>query len=173
MAQSYQLSNHMALHETINHIIKELFVAEERRLDKAIVHLEELNSSKQFKTLDGFMINGIHYRPSTRKTPTVRDKAVLHFDLWEKGDLFIKDRKLIDDNKQSIRQALVNALEPAKTLQDYRDSLPECLVFALPQLQAMSRTREEGCLIEDQRKRDQFHKAKPLMEMLSVTRLIY
>jgi hypothetical protein len=163
----------MALHETINHVIKELFIAEERRLNKAILSLEELNSSRQGKELDGFLLNGIYYRPIGRKTPPPRDKPTLHYLLWDAGDSFLKDRRKTDENKQMVRQAMVNSLEPARTLQDYRDSLPECLVFALPQLQSLSRTREEGCLIEDRRKHEQFIKALPLMEMLSVTRLIY
>lgn len=163
----------MALHDLINGIIRELFVAEERRLDKAIVKLEEANSFQQRATLDGFLINGVYYRPQGRRTRSPPDKPMLHFDLWAKGELLVKDRKTVDGQKQLIRQALVNALEPAQTHQDYRDSLPECLVFAIPQLQRMSRTREEGCLIDDPRKREQFFKALPLMELFSVSRLLY
>jgi hypothetical protein len=163
----------MALYDLINGIIKELFVAEERRLDKAIIKLEEANSFQQRATLDGFLINGVYYRPQGRKTRSPPDKPTLHFNLWARGDLLVKDRKRIDDQKQQIRQALVNALEPAKTHQDYRDALPECLIFAVPQLKRLNRTREEGCLIEDHRKLEQFFKALPLMEMFSVSRLLY
>jgi hypothetical protein len=165
----------MSLHNNIKKIVSELLSAEDRRLKQTILRLEGANSAVLNRTTDGFLLQGVYYRPDGRSGPPKTVKFPLAFELWDQGIAFLKDEAIVKHQTQLIRQALVNCLEPAYGTQDYRDALPECVISLMPMnLAGLSRTRPAGFTIaHDPIKSKQFDEAVPLMEVFSVGRMLY
>lgn len=156
----------------INHLISNLFTAEDRRLKKALEILCKKNEEAYGKQLDGFLFQGDFYTPAgIAKHP--KFKKVLHFSLNEEMSFYYSDFKCIERDKERIQQMLVKLVGKAETLQMMRDTLPDCLATMLPALNEYNRQGDVGCTLENQRDRDQLKQILPKIEMYSVTRLIY
>jgi hypothetical protein len=89
-------------------------------------------------------------------------------------DLLVADQAIVDDNRAYVQQSLVNLFDPCESLQDMRDTLPECLVGCVPRLQQISREKEPAFTIKDNpRAMRQYLKVLPLMESYAAARLIF
>jgi hypothetical protein len=163
----------------VNQIIKVLFASEDRRLTSWIdrmcrrnkeAYRGELPNAAQ---LQGFIFNGVFYRPSDVTGPISGRKA-LHASLWSEMETLEKDKKIVDTERDFVRQTLYALMDPCSTDQDFRDALPECLIDTLPQLKRLSRTREPAFTIEgNARAIRQYEKMLPKIEVYAAARMIY
>lgn len=161
------------LHRVIDHIIKVVFSAEDRRIaawvDKLCIKNQEIHPQSV-----GFIYSGDIYRPSNVIGQLPRAPA-LDISHWAEMDNVLSDKKIISNEKAFIRQSLVGILESCSSEQDIRDAMPECIVDTLPQnIQQLRRTRSEAFTIAgDPRKLRQFEKVRNKLEVYATGRLIY
>lgn len=163
----------------INQIIKTLFASEDRRLSSWIDRMCRRNREAYRDTLpnanqlQGFIFNGVFYRPSDVQGPISGRKA-LHASLWSEMETLEKDKKIVATERDFVRQTLYALLDPCSTDQDIRDALPECLVDTLPQLKRLERTRQPAFTIEgNARAVRQYEKMLPKIEVYAAARMIY
>lgn len=157
-------------------IIRILFEGEERRLSKL---LEELTASNdrllKVGASTGFMFNGDFYKRNTKAKPPMHgERHALHETLWEPMMQYLQEtsKLVLDINK--INQMCHRLVKGCVTLNDLRDTLPECLVALTPELANLQRTRPEGWTLQgDERAMRQYGQVKPLIEFYSATRLMY
>ena len=163
-----------SMYMLIKHMLSELFVAEKRRLDQAVANLIRQNNELYGKQNAGFLYYGEYYTASNFRTTTSKEKITLHDSLTEKIEWHIKDAKIIADDERLIGQIIFKLIDPCKTLQDIRDSLPDCLAMIIPDLARLPRHNEQGwSLRQNTRASKQFEKLLPKIEMYSAARLLY
>lgn len=166
-------------HEWIDAIVNQLFAAEDRRIDKMIEELNRKNSDIKKKVFFGFMHLGQRFVPkvhSQNRAATWRQPLpTLAFALNDEANAFLADVKKVRLDEEQIRQILFKLLYPAKTLQDVRDALPECLVPLAPHVSKMKRQDNEPAwtIRNDERALRQYKKILPKIEMYAMSRLIY
>lgn len=161
-------------HELIKTICAQLFVAEERRLER--VKEELIRSNKELfpaRPHDGFTYQGKPYFPANLTRGT-RVRVPLHNNLVERADAYLRDMEQVWTDRHLISQILASVLRPCETLQDVRDALPNCLVDTVEEVKKLSRMRDEAYTIQnDPRTVRQFAKILPRMEFYSTARLLY
>ena len=88
---------------------------------------------------------------------------------------FLSDVKKVELDKEQIKQVLFKLLYQANTLQEIRDSLPECLVPLVPEIAKLSRQTDDPTwfIRNDERALKQYKKMLPKIEMYAVSRMIY
>ena len=158
----------------IKHLLSELFVAEKRRLDKAVADLIRKNNEVCGVQAAGFLHYGEYYTAEGFQTMAANGKVTLHDSLTDQIDWHIKDAKIVADDERLIGQIVFKLINPCETLQDMRDSLPDCLATIIPALAQLPRHNEQGwSLRQDARASRQFEKLLPKIEMYSAARLLY
>lgn len=163
-----------SMFKLIKHLLSELFVAEKRRLDKAVADLIRENNELCGVQAAGFLHYGEYYTAEGFQTMTAGGKVTLHNSLTDKIDWHIKDAKIVADDERLIGQIVFKLIDPCETLQDMRDSLPDCLATMIPELAKLPRHNEQGwSLRQDVRASRQFEKLLPKIEMYSAARLLY
>jgi len=168
--------NHLILY-----IIDNLFEAEFRRLEKKLTAINIENKQLLLIKIDGFLYLDKFYRPNTGTLMVANKdmyKNALHKNLWGEMDEHIEDIKNTNKDKLLVKQTLVFLLISCKTWQDIRDALPECLVniacYDNLSKEYSLRQHEAAYTIQDNpRALRQYEKVLPLMEMYSVTKLLY
>lgn len=167
-------------HEWIKAITDRLFAPEERRIDKMIDELNQRNGAIKGKQLFGFMHLGKRYVPESCKVQAaaLRRQQImpsLAFELNDDASTFITDVKKVELDKEQIKQVLFKLLYQANTLQDIRDSLPECLVPLVPEIAKLSRHNDDPTWLirNDHRALRQYEKMLPKIELYAMTRMIY
>lgn len=167
-------------HEWIKAITERLFAPEDRRIDKMIEELNQRNSAIKGKQLFGFMHLGKRYIPQSCKAQAaaLRKQQVipsLAFELIDEASVFINDVKKVESDREQIKQVLFKLLYQANTLQDIRDSLPECLISLVPEVAKMDRRNEDPTWLirNDHRALKQYAKMLPKIELYAMTRMIY
>lgn len=167
-------SPNSSMFKLIQHMINELFVAEKRRLDKAIADLIRQNNELCAVQASGFYYYGEYYTAEGFTSVPGTKKPTLHDSLVDQIDWHIKDAATIADDKRLIGQILFKLADPCETLQDLRDSLPDCLAATVPALANLPRHNEVGWSIrQDTRASRQFQKLYDKIEMYSAARLMY
>lgn len=166
-------------HEWIDAISKQLFAAENRRIDRMIEDLNKKNSAIKKKVLFGFMHMGTRYIPESCKTQAAalrrQPMPTLAFELLAEANEFLNDVRKVELDKEQIKQVLFKLLYPANTLQEIRDSLPDCLVPLAPNISKLSRQTDDPTwfIRNDERALKQYRKMLPKIEMYAMSRLIY
>jgi len=169
--------NHLILH-----IIDNLFEAEFRRLEKKLTAINIENKQLLLTKIDGFLHLDKFYRPNTGTLMVANKdmyKNALHKNLWRMMDEHIEDIKNTNKDKLLVKQTLVFLLSSCIYLQEIRNALPECLVNILiaagyASVSSIKKTAPTAYTIQDNpRALRQYEKILPLMEMYSVTKLLY
>lgn len=162
------------MYKLIQHLLKELFIAERRRLDKNVGDLIRQNNEVKQTQAAGFLYYGEYYTATGFQNMTASGKVTLHDDLEDKIKWHLEDAKTVAEDERLIGQIVFKLTDPCETLQDMRDSLPECLATMIPALAKMPRHNEVGWSIrQDTRASKQFDKMLPKIEMYSAARLLY
>lgn len=158
----------------IKYLLSELFVAEKRRLDKTVADLIRENNELSGVQAAGFLYYGEYYTAQGFQTTIAGGKITLHDNLTDKIKWHLKDAKIVADDERLIGQIIFKLIDPCETLQDMRDSLPDCLASMIPALANLPRHNEQGwSLRQDVRASRQFEKLLPKIEMYSAARLLY
>lgn len=167
-------------HEWIDAISKQLFAAENRRIDKMVEGLNRKNSAIKKKALFGFMHLGQRYVPESCKAQAAalrkQPMPTLAFELLEEANGFLVDVRKVELDKEQIKQVLFKLLYPAQTLQEIRDALPDCLVPLAPNnISKLNRHTDDPTwfIRNDERALKQYRKMLPKIEMYAVSRMIY
>lgn len=166
-------------HQWIEAISQRLFAAEDRRINLMVEELNRKNSEIKKKVLFGFMHLGQRYVPEQYRVHNAALKRqpmpTLAFELLAEANSFTTDIKKVQLDKDQIRQVLFKLLYPATTLQEIRDSLPECLVPLVPELSRMGRQNDDPTwfIRDDERAMKQYRKILPKIEMYAMSRMIY
>ncbi|WAK44965.1 hypothetical protein Fifi067_00045 [Erwinia phage Fifi067] len=145
---------------------------ETRRLQNVIDKLVAQNQEIVQTNDQGFMFQGdLYYRSNANMHSRL---PALAWSLCPQMDVHLKDRRLFDQEFAMIRQMVTRLLYLCNTLQKQRDALPDCIVNLVPELQAIERVRSvEEVIGNDERLLRQYHKALPLMEVYSVSRMFF
>lgn len=158
-------------------LLETLFEAEDRRLNKILIQLNQDNKKLRDSKVDGFLYLGLPYLPkgiSTVITGRTQCKQALHAGLVEAMERYLEDRLVVKEDRGFIQQTLFQMTRPCKSVQDLRDTLPECLVNLRQDLARYPRTRNVAWTIQDNpRALRQYEKILPRIEFYSATRLIY
>lgn len=166
-------------HEWIDAICNRLFQAENRRINQIVEDLNKKNSEIKKKQLFGFVHLGEKYIPESCKAQAIalrkQPMPSLAFELINEACSFTTDIKKVELDKDQIRQVLYKLLYQANSLQEIRDSLPECLVPLVPEVAKLSRYIQDPTWLirNDDRALRQYHKMLPKIEMYAMTRMIY
>lgn len=166
-------------YEWIEAISKQLFAAENRRIDRMIEDLNRKNSEIKKKTFFGFMHMGARYIPESCKAQAAalrrQPMPTLAFELLAEANEFLNDVKKVELDKEQIKQVLFKLLYPTTTLQEIRDALPDCLVPIAPEISKLSRQTDDPTwfIRNDERALKQYRKILPKIEMYAMSRLIY
>jgi hypothetical protein len=161
------------LFETVTAILKALFEREEAQLAKRELSILDRNAGLTGKT-DGFRHLGIIYTQLTGAARPRGDYGRLHSSLAPEMDSIVEDRKLINFERDRIRQALAMVLDGCENLQDMRDALPNALKDFCAGLGQLERTRPEAfTLAENPRSYTQYMKLREKIEFYVATRLLY
>lgn len=154
-----------------------LFEPELRRLKNQITEMNARNKHLSNLSVDGFLFAGQFYMPSNVSTIISgpgQAKSTLHFSLNGEMEAWLRDRKIIQDDQDLIRQVLFIMLKPCQSNQAIRDVLPECLVSLIPGLGSYSRMDPEAyTILEDPRAMRQYERLLPRMMLYCATRLLY
>jgi hypothetical protein len=160
-------------YQVIEALLKSLFGNDFRRLTEWTDKMVGKNCSRLGIVGHAFLYSGIVYRQSN-VVGIIKAPKLLHGELMEEMDALLADKAIVDDHRASVRQTLVNLFDPCESLQDMRDTLPECLVGCLPRFQQISREKEPAFTIANNpRAMRQYAKVLPLMESYAAARLIF
>lgn len=159
-------------------ISDKLTEAEQRRFSQFIIQMNQENRKLSDQKVDGFLFAGQYYLPANG-TVTVhagysKGKPPLNPALWTKMERHLRDRIMVRQDKESITQMLHLLLKDAKSNQEVRDTLPECLVALFPELAKLPRKNEPAYTLHNNpRAQRQYEKLLPKMEMYSAAQLLY
>lgn len=161
-------------YEWIKRIIKALFAPDDRHFASWIDKIAKKNQEILGPQTHGYLYMGVFYKPSDypyRGKP--KEVKVLHPSLSSQMDDWLKAKAAVEHEKALIRQTLSLVLEPCQTIQDIRDSLPECLIETIPELTRMERQREPAFTLSNNvRAMRQYEKILPKMEEYAAARFI-
>jgi len=163
-----------SMYKVIQFLNKELFLAEKRRLNKVVSDLIINNNEIAGTQAAGFLYEGEYYTAIGFAISQGVSKIQLAEALYGKMIWHLKDSQEVADDERMICQMIFKLLDPCETLQDMRDSLPDCLAEMVPALKPIPRHNEVGYSIhQDTRSWRQFNKLLPKIEMYSAARLLY
>lgn len=101
-------------------------------------------------------------------------KNSLDFSLNEEMECWLKDTKIINEDRDQIRQMLFLMLRTISTERELRNVLPECLVSMIDGLNKHPRMDPDGYTLRGSlRGMAQYQKLLPKIEIYSVSRLLY
>lgn len=96
-----------------------------------------------------------------------------HPTLVEQLDLLVQRKKTLAHDRKRIMNILGLMSRHARSLQDFRDLLPEICSSLLPELSQFQRTREEAYSIQgNERALRDYHTLRGLIEFYAASRLI-
>jgi hypothetical protein len=167
-------------YQWVDSIITKLFEAEDNYFDRLIVDLNRMNCEVKKKSFRGFMHMGVRYIPRSERW-SVRTGRVptplpsLDFSLLDQSDKLTVHFNRVNLDKSQIRQILFELLCHCNTLQEIRDSLPECLVPLVPDVQSLPRFIQNQFYLVQGNKyfMRQYEKVLPKIEYYSTVHLIY
>ncbi len=163
-----------SMYKVIQELLSRLFEAEKRRLDKSVADLIRKNNELTGVQAAGFLYYGEYYTAQGFQTSGPGGKVTIHDSLVNEIEWHIKDAKQIADDERLIGQIIFKLVDPCDTLQDIRDSLPECIASMIPALAKLPRYNDAGwSLRQDTRSTKQFEKMLPKIEKYSAARLLY
>ena len=171
-----QGSSYFAL---IQQFLKDLFVAEKRRLDKSIADLIRANNEAKGVQAVGFLYQGEYYTAEGFMqmgglAAATAGKENLHDSLNSKMEWHVKSSQKVAHDERMIGQIIFKLLSPCEDLQSMRDTLPDCLSEMIPAPKGRPRHNEVGySLRQDTRGEAQFKKLLPTIEFYAAARLMY
>lgn len=160
-------------------ILDKLFAAESRRLDARISELNQRNSEIKKKVLYGFMHMGKRYIPKEYRAQAAamarQPMPTLAFELISEANAFQTELNRIKLDRDQIGQVLFKLLYQCTTLQEVRDSLPDCVANMVPDLAKLNRYMRDPTWIirNDDRAIRQYNKMLPKIEMYAMSHLLY
>lgn len=161
-------------YKIIKYLLDKLFVAEKRRLDKQIASLIHRNNEVCNVQAAGFLYQGEYYTADGFTQVGNAKKQTLNISLQEDMDWHLKDAGTVAEDEQLIGQIIYRLIDPCESLQEIRDSLPDCLAAMIPDVANLERHNEQGwSLRQDTRGERQFKQLLPKIEMYSAGRLMY
>lgn len=165
-------------HENFAHLLDQiiirLFEADYRRINENILNIHKQNQEAHRMDLDVFSYMGEIYNPEHRLLLPSSKRQNLHSSLVQAMDNLLLSKKIIDEDKQFIRQALFPLLKSAQTLQQLRDSMPDCLQYMIEEIKGLSRSRTiEEILGDNPRATKQYKKMESRIQVYSVARMIF
>lgn len=162
-------------------LVKRLFDADIRRLNKHITELNQANRSafKDF-SLCGFILNAVTYMDLT-EVDKLRQGGMqiggiksryrpLHESLEKEAQYFSEVLDSINEDRNEIKQVVILLLGQACTVQELRDAIPECLMNLMPEL-AMFPRKIQNCdylIRTDKYAMKAYEKTLPKLEAYSV-----
>lgn len=152
-----------------------LFVAETRRIGGIIAELTNQNNMQKKTDAIGFRHVGETFTIPGMKRMGRSPIPTLSFTLSKEGNDLLKERRVLEMDKSLISQVLFKQLYQCNTIQEVRDSLPDCLVALIPELAKIPRNMIDPLWINrnDERAMTQYRKILPKIEMYSVGQLLY
>lgn len=157
----------------IQYILKTLFAAETRRLQRNIDRIHLLNQEVSKQQTDGFQFQGKFYRWSQTAAGGSRGPT-LHLSLWWEIQAHIADEEQIEQDRAEIQQTLFKLIEPCTNLQDVRDGIPDCIADVLPQeFAGMERMGSPIGALNHIRDIRQYNRVLPKIEFYAAARLLY
>lgn len=166
-------------HEWLDLIIDVLCEPDTRRFKKIVDELNKQNSAIKGQNFFGFIHLGVRFIDSryTHQAKALSKVQVptLSLQLNQEAKEFRQDYAKVDADMDKIRQALMPLLVNCLSLQDIRDSLPECIVQLIPRLSCLPRVMADNTVHIRSNKYalKAYEKALPLMQAYSVAALIY
>lgn len=170
-------------YQWLDAIMKRLFEPEGRRIDNQIKQLVEKNSLLKNTFLLGFIHLGEVYLPKENEplyratARNLRGKTVqpLAIQLIQEASTFLSDIRSLELDKAQIKQVLFKQIINANSIQEIRDSLPECIASMMPEFKGLTRQYNDPTMWirSDHRAVKEFNRMLPKMEMYAMTRLIY
>jgi hypothetical protein len=166
--------SHQSNHKIIDGIMGVLLGPEDRRFQSWTDQLCRKHHDLSKTAEQGFMYQGVYFRPSTLTGPQPIGLIPLHHTLHDDADCFLKDKAAIDLDRHLIKQSLFKLFFPCDDMQGMRDSLPEFLVPIVPEFQGMARQAAPLWSIADNpRALRQYREIEPKIEMYVAVRLVY
>lgn len=162
--------------EILDEILSYLFQGEYRRLGAWVNRLVRENAEAYGDSnLQGFVHNGVVYKPTDLKLPNQAVKRRgLHPSVMPTMDAYLRDVYLLMNDKAFIRQALFKVIDGCDNPQELRDALPNCLADAVACTRGLDRRGEMAFTIRDNaRAMRDFEKILPRIEMYAAARLLY
>lgn len=151
-----------------------LFEPEYRRLGKEVERLDKLNQEIRGHRTQGFMLAGQYYFPPDCAYRPQAGQPSLDFSLSFHGQVFLKDKAHVEDDKQLIKQIIHLLIKDCDSIEDVRDALPESLIELSSVLGMIPRTRETAYTIShDPRMMRQYEQLLEKIDFYVATRMIY
>jgi len=161
------------LFKTINGLLKILFEREEVHLvkqEKAMI----VRNTEAGGSPDGFRHLGVIYSNLEGYARPRGSYNMLPIGLIPDMDQLVSDRALLALDKDRIRQALFLVLQGCRSIQDYRDALPNCMKEFILGANSLERTRPEAFTLQgNPRSYGQYVKLREKIEFYSAARLLY
>lgn len=160
-------------------LVGHLFRAEYRRLSKRLDELNAQNCALIGRAVPGFVYQGVTYVPyGMREAARVFNKndalPTLHMTLNSAVQEMVLDWRQIDLDRDLIRQTIVGLVSTARSLQDFRDCLPDCMVPYHESIKHLPRYNSQEHIVQfTERRHRQYLKILPKIEMYCVSRLLY
>lgn len=152
--------------------VKPLFEAEQRRLvsmqDALVTDHKEITLCQD----QGFLFNGDLYYHSKA---TIHSRLpMLAWALNDRMEAYLKEKKKFETERSQINQMLIRLLHLGTTDQKMRDVIPDCIIYLVPHVSRLNRSVSvETMISHDARLLRQYIKILPLIQLYSVTRLMY
>ena len=174
-----------SFYKLIQQMLKELFVAEDRRLKKSIADiLAAHNEVTKQPGNTGFLFNGEYYTVagslaapsgagSWANRHSFEAKEGLHESLTKKMEQHLKSASQVALDERAIGMMFYKLLDPCETLQDMRDSLPDCVANEISTLKVLKRERPPGWVLDNADSHAQFQELLPKIEFYWAARLMY
>ena len=152
-----------------------LFLAESKRIDKAITDLCQKNANLTGNHCFGFMYQARRFIPvmnmdSLRKT---KQLPTLHIKLADDVIAFHSDLMRLERDKNQIKQIFFLLLKDCTNEQDVRNCLPECVVSLTEYKNLYPKRLYDGTQRLAPSIRQDYEKVLPKIEMYSVSYLLY
>lgn len=161
----------------IEQLIDKLFAPDNRRLQTWIDKLDAQNrEARGDNNLFGFVYLGRYYRPSHIEGPDPTGVRPVDPSMHLMVEAFLADERLVEDDKQLLRQGLYNLLSPCTDMQGIRDALPDFLADLIPECKELPRDRGECWTFDSNphpRARHQFEKVRAKLESYAAARMIF
>lgn len=142
----------------MSHLMNAQKTFQERHIQLLVDQNKELTGEGK-----GFLFKGQFW--SNEKTNPSEPKHIIHKSLYAEAQQMYDDVMQARKDKLSIERHLSMLLRPCRSLQDYRDALPDAFAEFLPQLRELSRTRPEAWHLEGQAFLIERHKR--IMELIN------
>ncbi|RRY03842.1 hypothetical protein [Brucella anthropi] len=166
-------SNSRRLFDNVKSIVGLLFEKEEQQLVRRELEMVSKNAALGGSP-DGFRHLGMIYSHLSGRARTMGQYKSLHPSLVPEMGTISTERKVLDADRAKTTQALSLVLKDAKSFQDMRDALPNCLKDIVPELRDYERTRPEAFTLADNpRSYNQYNKLKDKIDYYAAARLLY